>query len=252
MKYKEEYLATSDRPKFLELFERNYPELSIRTGMRHYSRLKKQIGNMPTKIFKKLGEPTIEPVETKEECKYEPHEKKEPAKMKLMNFDDMKEYGKLSKKNLKINGFTPQEIRWLEDNRDWTQNTTATVGNRLKINPADMYEDISKVSKSSGEAKLKEEISIDDGNTFKENNLLCDTHDNLLNESIFSSDELFEIEKLADHYAGLITSRLAEFIQQYNLTPKGKEFLKEVTEQSIKSYTMFRDISAKCGKIRKK
>lgn len=95
MKYKQEYLETLNRGKFIKLVLKRYPKIKRVTAERRWRDVVKYV-NVP---------------------KYENDRKKEPSFQSMIKFRDMKEYNQLlTRDNLHKYGFTEFEINWLEDN----------------------------------------------------------------------------------------------------------------------------------------
>jgi hypothetical protein len=95
MKYKEEYLETLDRKKFVNLVLKKYKNITRQTAERRWYDVVKYV-NVP---------------------KYDDNVKKEPSFQKMIQFRDMKAYKKiLTREYLRQYGFSEIEVNWLEDN----------------------------------------------------------------------------------------------------------------------------------------
>lgn len=95
MKYKQEYLETLNRGKFIKLVLKRYPKIKRVTAERRWRDVVKYV-NVP---------------------KYDDSIKKEPSFQKMIEFRDMKKFKQsLTRENLRKYGFKEVEINWLEDN----------------------------------------------------------------------------------------------------------------------------------------
>lgn len=96
MKYEDEYINTSSKSQFVVLLLNKY-NIKKSTAERRFYDLRKKFGKQ-------------------KEYKYLMNEKKEPDKLKMMTFNDMKRFKfKITKEFLKKHGFNIMEINWLED-----------------------------------------------------------------------------------------------------------------------------------------
>ena len=103
MKYKDEYVATETRAEFMELVLKNYKDIKEGTAKRRWY-----------DIRSKLGDQQKVPQHIKSDFK--PNEIKEPERLKLLAFLDMKRYGmKVTKTKLEKEGYTSFEINWMVD-----------------------------------------------------------------------------------------------------------------------------------------
>lgn len=94
MKYKNEYLETRDRNKFIKLLLKKYINIKRSTAERRWSDCVRFVA-IP---------------------KYNAEEKKQPVMQKMLILDDMIKYKQpITKENLEKYGFNIYEINWIED-----------------------------------------------------------------------------------------------------------------------------------------
>lgn len=66
----------------------------------------------------------------------------------------------------------------------------------------------------------------------------------------FTKDELFEIEKQFDILAGINIKNTGEILSKIQQNECSNEFIKRLVESQVKSFDVYRIISAKCEMIR--
>lgn len=97
MLYENEYIGTRNKKEFTKLVMKRYSHLKESSVERRFYDCKKILGKQ-------------------KETKYPDEEKKEPAHLKMIVFNDMKRFGKKTDRDILLKyGFNDYEVNWLDD-----------------------------------------------------------------------------------------------------------------------------------------
>lgn len=115
MKYREEYLETKSQKEFIDLMAKRHKSLKPESIKRTWYKLRAKYGNQDS--IQELKTPEMQTFEKSQPIRIDDDALvKEPGQLKLLQYLDMKRYKhKTTKKYLEKNGFSQEEINWMDE-----------------------------------------------------------------------------------------------------------------------------------------